>query len=369
LYRILNNVIYNFKGYRLSDKIVVIESDDWGSIRVASNDSFKKLLNKGFSVDKSPYDLFDGLESNTDLEFLFDVLCNIRGGDNKPPIITANNIVANPDFQRIKESDFNNYFHEPFTETLKSYPNRDKVIKLYNQGINDGLVMPQFHGREHVNIKRWLNILKDNSNDDKNYFENSIFSINKNDSIINQYLAAFDFDNNDFLVDQNKIIVDGLNLFENIWGFKSKSFIAPCYTWHPSIEKILFENEVISIQGLPNQFSPDLNNIGSYKKIYHYQGQKNIYNQRYFVRNAFFEPTINSSFDWESDCMRRMQFCFLMNKPVIISTHRLNFIGIHDSKNRDNNLRRFKNLLNRIIKKWPDVQFKSSVELTDLYNS
>lgn len=48
---------------------------------------------------------------------------------------------------------------------------------------------------------------------------------------------------------------------------------------------------------------------------------------------------------------------------AVISSHRLNFIGNIDIQNRDRNLILFRKLLNKIMKKWPDVEFISSDEL------
>ena len=55
-----------------------------------------------------------------------------------------------------------------------------------------------------------------------------------------------------------------------------------------------------------------------------------------------------------------------MKKPVIISSHRLNYIGYIDSNNREKNLKLFRELLQQIVKYWPDVEFISSDKLADI---
>ena len=37
-------IITNIKGWRTNRKIVVIESDDWGTIRMSSKEAFNSLL-------------------------------------------------------------------------------------------------------------------------------------------------------------------------------------------------------------------------------------------------------------------------------------------------------------------------------------
>ena len=167
---ILNNYkeviknISNIPGWRTNRKIVVIESDDWGSIRMPSKKVFNTLKNNGIPVEKSPYCKFDSLESNEDLEALFEVLTSFKDINGSHPIITANTVVANPDFEKIEESSYKKYFYEPFTETLKRYPNHNKVLNLYQEGIANNVFFPQFHGREHVNIELWFKLLKTDKN-------------------------------------------------------------------------------------------------------------------------------------------------------------------------------------------------------------
>ena len=62
--------LLNFSGWRTTRKIVVIESDDWGSIRMPSRKVFQILSANGIPVEKSSYCKFDCLESNLDLEIL-----------------------------------------------------------------------------------------------------------------------------------------------------------------------------------------------------------------------------------------------------------------------------------------------------------
>lgn len=64
---ILRNISNTF-GYKTNRKIVVFESDDWGSIRMPSKLAYSNLLKKGIGVDKSLYDTLDSLEKKEDLE-------------------------------------------------------------------------------------------------------------------------------------------------------------------------------------------------------------------------------------------------------------------------------------------------------------
>ncbi len=367
----VSKYLINLPGSTTKRKIVVIESDDWGTIRMSSNEAFQSLFKSGYPVNECPYNSNDSLESNQDLEMLFEVLSNIKGSDGRPAILTVNNIVANPDFEKIKNSGFQEYHYEPFTETLKRYPAHDKVMELYQQGITEGVVNPQFHGREHLNVNRWMRALRNNSKAEIDAFNFGVFSskVSAISEYRNEYMDALDFETKDELLFHEIAIVEGLQLFQKIWGFSSKSFIAPCYIWHSDLEKTLAKQGVKFIQGIVNQLQPIEGKSFIYKKKYHFHGQKNKNRQRYFIRNAFFEPTCNPNFDWESDCLNRIKIAFQMKKPAIISSHRLNYIGSLNIKNREKNLKRLQNLLFLIHKKWPEVQFMTTDRLGEIFDN
>ena len=144
------------KDRHIDRHIVVFESDDWGSIRMPSSDIMKRLQAKGILFrDVSGYDLIDSLASNDDLEMLMEVLSSVKDGNGKPAKLTLNCVTANPNFEKIRESNFQKYFYEPFTETLKRYPCHERSFALWKEGMTHGVFQPQFHGREHLNPQKW----------------------------------------------------------------------------------------------------------------------------------------------------------------------------------------------------------------------
>ena len=97
---ILSNIA-NIPGWRTNRHIVVIESDDWGSIRMSSLENFNRMLKAGMPVDKSHYNLYDALECNDDLVALMETLSKFKDVTGRPPVFTGVNVVANPDFEKI----------------------------------------------------------------------------------------------------------------------------------------------------------------------------------------------------------------------------------------------------------------------------
>lgn len=115
----LTHNLLNIPGWRTKRHIVVIESDDWGSIRMPSIEVYDKLIKDGVRLGKYGYEKVDTIASRDDLEKLFEVCDSFKDINGRPVVITANAVVANPDFQKIKESGFSTYFYEPITTTME----------------------------------------------------------------------------------------------------------------------------------------------------------------------------------------------------------------------------------------------------------
>jgi len=352
----------NIPGWHSRRRIVVLESDDWGSIRMPSNEVYSKLKSRGFNLAESDYNRIDTLESNDDLNMLFEVLGSYKDSVGNYPVMTANIVVGNPDFRKIKEADFKEYFYEEVTETLKRYPNRDAVESLWKQGDSGKIFRPQFHGREHVNIVRWMDALRTRTPEIMFTFENETTFSGNGDY---NFMEVLDFNTPDDLGLMRESLAEGLAIFKKIFGYRSKSFIPPCYTWNSAIEETLHENGVKYIQGLVVQSIPT-GSFGNYRKKYHFLGNRNSFGQYFLIRNCFFEPSLSRISDPVGECMRRINLAFRWNKPAVISSHRINFAGTLDENNRKTNLALLSDLLGCIVKTWPDAEFMSSDQLGDI---
>jgi hypothetical protein len=359
--------LYNYRGWKTNRKIVVIESDDWGGERTPNKEVFLKLLKMGLRVDNCAFSKFDTIESKEDLSALFEVLNSVKDLNNCPAVLTANFNLANPDFQKIKESDFAQYFYIDYKATLEKY-NRIDVLETINQGVKSGVFFPQSHSREHMSPYLWLDEIKNKNNSLKKAFDLDVYGLSRATSpeIVKFHLASQLYRNEQELEFVSHAFQDGLKLFESNFGYQSLSFIAPVYTWNEANETIMNQNGIKFIQSsfFQNYFKPY--EIDSFSKKFHYTGQKNIFDQIYTVRNCLFEPSLSYNKDCVPSCLEEIKNSFFMNKPAIISSHRLNYIGELDEKNRENNLKQLKRLLFEIKNRWSDVEFMTSVELGKL---
>lgn len=361
--------LQNLPGKRIDKKVIVIESDDWGSIRMPSIETYKALQKMGAQPENDPYLKYDSLASESDLQALFEVLSMVIDSKGNPAKITANAVVANPDFEKISSDNFQNYHFEPFTQTLQNYPEHSNSLSLWKEGMQNKLFWPQYHGREHLNVYQWMKALKNNDEWLKTAFNHKMISVSSKPSLMRfGYMEGLDYLSFEEKMTKAATIEQGMQLFIEHFGYTSRSFIANCYIWDKEVEKTLSDLGVNYLQGILNQILPSVDTDGKHKHIYkrHYFGQKNEFGQSYLIRNVFFEPSLDPKKDWISHCLKRIDIAFKCKKPAIICSHRLNFIGYIDEKNRTNNLRLLKNLLNQIILKWPDVEFMSSDEIGNL---
>ncbi len=361
LFRHLRNV----PGWCTSRKIVVIESDDWGSIRMPSKDTFTRLKNMGVdleSFDYRRYNLNDTLAKQIDLEYLFEVLDSVKDKYGNPCVFTAVSVVANPDFKKIRESGFQEYFYEPFTQTLKKYYPNQNVFGLWEEGIERNLFVPQFHGREHLNIAAWLKALRMGNRSTTSAFNEGMWGfmpdIKSGLKVENQ--AAFRLTDFSDLIEHKEIISDGLSLFQSLFGYRAKYFVPPNGEINNSLNRVLLENgisfrstEKLQVESIGHEKT---------KKVIHWLGQKDKYGIRYITRNCVFEPSQKGK-DWVDSCLSDIKIAFRLNKPAIISSHRVNYIGVHYPSNRNNSLQLLKNLLNSIMRYWPDVEFVTTIQL------
>ena len=59
----IKKVLLNILGWKTNRRIVVLVSDDWGSVRTPSDQALTALRDLGVKVDDCHYMLFDRLES------------------------------------------------------------------------------------------------------------------------------------------------------------------------------------------------------------------------------------------------------------------------------------------------------------------
>lgn len=351
-------------GYQTDKKQILLLSDDWGSVRIKSTQDQEALVKKGLIINNR-FDQYDSLETNEDLELLFEVLTKYKDHNGNHPCITAVTNVANPDFKKIKESDFQEYHYETIASTYLRYPDSDRVLNLTHEGIHNKIFIPQSHGREHVQVNWWMEELQNKDSFASKFFDHEFFflynSLLKNNYRGRDIVAAFDVLTQDDLDSQIIIAKDSLIIFDNLFGFKSKIFTPPALFYNPQIEEII-KREGIDWIDVGRLFKVPQTD-GTEKWQFNYLGRKKKSGLKVLVRNAMFESNISQSESAVDRCLYDIEQAFKLRQPAIISNHRACFTGRIDDNNRRKGLFELDLLFSRIVKKWPDVEFISINEL------
>ncbi len=355
-------------GPSLKSKYIVIESDDWGSLRMPSIEVYKELEKSKVQLNfpgSDQFNLYDTLENTHDLELLFETLTSVNDSMGKSANFTALALTANPDFDQIKKSDFENYSYKDLNQSFEEY-GKGNVLSLYYQGIDERIFIPQFHGREHVNVPIWMRALKNNIGDARLAFDYGVWGhINTHPKNL-FYQAAFDVEFPIDINEHHKIIKDGLSLFKRTFGYEATYFVPPNGPMNNALLSTLSKGGIKLVSS--DLIQTEVLGNGRTKKHFRYMGMKNKYNQRFIKRNCFFEPSGEGK-DWVDSCLSDVELAFKYNKPAVISTHRVNYVSGLSEKNRDRGLIELKKLLQGIIKNWPDVQFISTSELYNLFEN
>ena len=356
------------KSWKTKRRIVVFESDDWGSIRTSNIQSYNNLKDQGYDVTKSPY-MLDALERDSDLTALYDTLKKHKNNLGEHPKFTANIITANPDFEKIKKSNYTSYTYESVAKTCENSTHSKNVIQLWHEGLKNKLFIPQLHAREHVRYWEWMDKLQEGNHETINTFQMNMCGVPK--AVSKEDLSFFQplYISNSILEEQNvdiePIVNEGGKLFQSIFGFESPSTVAPNVAWTNTTESIWNRCNIKFIQG---GFLQEVHEKTEITYVPHYLGERNAFNQMYLVRNCTFEPCKSKSTDYWQQTFNEVKRSFLLNTPAIISTHRVNYIGAIKEENRSNGLGQLDKLLSAILEKYPNVIFMSSEQLGNTIN-
>jgi hypothetical protein len=361
--------ISNAFGKNINRRIIVFECDDWGSIRTYNTRAYENMRAFGLDIDNN-FLGYDTLETNEDLEILFNALYEFKDSTGRPPVMTPLCNMGNPDLNKIIESGYTQYFFQPLHETIKLYPNSDRILDYWKYGITNRLFVPGLHGREHVNINRFMKILMTG---DKGF----LYMLNQYSLGVSSYkglsypnyLGALHPTTKDEIADLHQYLLDSGDLFRLYTGSKPEFFVAPNAEEPKELETTLKKIGIKYIGRAKIRKYPL--GDGKYKYELNWLGKINNLGQVILVRNAFFEPIMSmtykgSSIDWVDNCMKEIEIAFNWKKPVIIASHRGNFVSSVKKSNRDKGINELRRLIKIILKKYPDVEFMTSIELGSL---
>lgn len=366
--QILFDNLKNIYGWKTKRKIIIFSVDDYGNVRLDSKKARENLDKAGLKV-LSRFDTYDTLETRNDLEALYSVLTSVKDKKGKSAVFTPYALPCNINFEAMALKGNERYIYELLPETFSKLSTRNPqsyegTWQLWQEGIDKGLMKPQFHGREHFNLKVFEEKLE---NKDKEVLVNlqnhSYTSISTSGYSSIGYTAAFAFHKDEDYIKLQNILEDGTDQFDKVFGYSSETFTPPAQQFPLKLLPILQKNR---IKAIDRPFHHQIH-LGEdqYERKFNMIGFEKRTDLATIVRNVVFEPT-HGNIDHVEKAFQQIKAAFRWNKPAIISSHRVNFCGHIDEKNRKIGLSALQNLLNKIAKEWPDVEFMTADELSRL---
>src|SRR5690625_2908189 len=364
------NYLKNVSGWRTNRKLLVISVDDYGNVRLASKEAFENLQKAHIPLT-SHFDRYDTLETREDLEALYEVLSSVKDKHDNPAVFTPYSLSCNIDFEAMKENGYSEYVYELLPKTYEKLSSKDHqaysgTCNLWQEGIEKGLMKPLFHGREHFNLNIFNDLLQKKDKDLLTVLENdSYVSIPAHQNYKHGWTAAYSFYNKEETESFLDNVKDGLQCFKKVYGYASNTFTPPAQQFPLHLEHKLKDYGIAYIDR-PRSLNRHLGK-GQYQTEKHKLGEGT--DMKVLVRNVVFEPTTIPERDWVNFTFKQVEAAFRMKKPANISSHRVNFCGHIDPKNREVGLTALKELLQKIVSRWPEVEFISADQLGEIISN
>ena len=337
-------------------RILVIESDDWGSIRTRDRESYKLLVKRSI-IKENPLDETDSIATSRDLEVLIDELSSITSQNGQKPVLTCFFNTGNPDFDKIQNSGFETYSNLSYFDHLKSTGEYGDIMPIWNNALEDETFSLAYHAREHLCVPMWMDLLKKSDKTATFSFEQEYYSFPVNNSAfpINSLRPSLFYRNDNERSDLLKSLDEGLKDLSQGFGKNITVFCPPNGLSCDAVDNHLSK---FSIKGIISKIIRTEPNNGRLKKRYKGFGKKKQ-NYRLYYRNCGFEPLLGRGIE---KCLRDISFAFRFNNAAIISTHRVNYSSRINQKISGFGAQNLSNLLKKVLHLWPDTIFMSSEE-------
>lgn len=341
---------------------LVIESDDWGACEYAPTREIWETMKASIPADSFPSIGNSKLESAEEINALCSLLERFPGSDGIPATLTAFICLANPDYQKIRESNFEHYFDIPIDQGFPPAWGGENVMKTWLEWIARGIVSPEFHTRlHHTHPTRWLSLLRENSpegEEARRRFDQEIYWRGKHDP---EYA-----DMSPFMM--NEWFVPALKTFQRLFGSLPNAAITSDAT--PLTEIIWAANGIQSFC-LRNFSIPGGEPIVYHTKPWNNQDPSTpmgAWNPQtdmvYLNRNIFFEPAFDPDYSFEKT-IEHIHAVWERNEPAVVSSHRLNYAN-WNSEIAERGFTELERLLKE-VSRTKNVRFFSTREIADVY--
>lgn len=355
--RLLSNIQTNFGGVK-TPKVLIFQSDDWGFSRTNHNDDSIAFL-KSINLQNLPYNSIDGLENVDDLKNLQSLLESYKDQNGIKPIFTLNYVTSNPDFQRIEENNFSNYYRIPIATS-----NNHADLKEFWSSSYEVFDI-QHHGLDHLNVSEWMNQLRSKSIY-LNGFKHKLIEFN-NPKVDNNKMVAL---RGMGIQESKEYFKLGIDTFIDFFSVEPISFIPPNYWLDTRLLNTIEQTNFLSMQGMKYRFSARNKSYQKIKRKNGYsEGQSKLIS---LVRNIQLEPTLQPNKSVEEivkSAIESLRVAYYFGQPAIVDTHRINYTSRNLKSNKERGLEVLDLFLKETLRLFPEVQFWSTKQITYYYKN
>ncbi|MCL6416878.1 hypothetical protein MIB92_14550 [Aestuariirhabdus sp. Z084] len=156
-----------------------------------------------------------------------------------------------------------------------------------------------------------------------------------------------------------------VSVFFDVLGVEPQVVIPPTFVWNDSVEDGWKEAGMLTLMTPGSRYYSRIGNDFFCDKEHIYNGLYSHSGLMCLVRNAYFEPYKGVSV---SACLLQIKQAVECGRPVIIETHRWNYLN-PDKEICENSFSLLEQLLGKVSTLYPDLVSLSSAHLSKLYRS
>jgi len=316
----------------LKRPVLIIESDDWGAGPVEQAATLKQISRL--------------LEKFTDR-------------DQHRPVMTLGMILAAADGEKTLSS---GDYHRQVISTHTHGP----LLKAIKSGVEAGVFSIQLHGMEHYWPPALLASKTDKAVMDWLGGAPQLPTEDLPSALQSRWVDASTLPSR--RLDANAVrqaAQEEVNTFQQIFGTTPQVAVPPTFIWTEDVENAWAAAgvAVVVTPGCRYETRDDAGSpAGRGRPIY--SGQLSQSNIVYLVRDEYFEPSLGHT---APQALDRLSAKTHLGRPTLYETHRFNFLGSEEKKNRA--LEELERLLSMAIKQYPDLAFLSSIKLANILRS
>ena len=287
----------------------------------------------------------DSLETVEDLSLLFDLISKFKDYFEYPPVLTANFVTHNIDYNNSDSLSF-----LPLSSYLIKEP---ELVAKYREGIKNKILLPQLHGYCHYDTSKLVSFYS--SDEGKELFKTGFLT---GKSTLRGNLGQLRSELTQNNVEVEKKLKLAINEFYNLFNYYPISIVPPHFILDKQYFKILCNSGIQAIQAS----SRLMDSRGKrYRKIYFRKNNGFLW----VPRNARLDPHPDYNF-YSGHCISDISRAFKAHIPAVIDFHRVNISGRFNSEYRDKSLDELDKVLKSVINLWPETKFITILELIQL---